>query len=77
MVVVNNSHSPVKGQVFSAGTTMGLSVRPWITSSTLNLFSQAAMAVKAGSFTYTIPADSVVTFSGNVIDQVPKPWDLR
>jgi glucuronoarabinoxylan endo-1,4-beta-xylanase len=66
VVVINDSASLVSEQVFRVGTAMGSSVTPWITSSAFNLSSQTATAVTAGSFTYTIPAHSVVTFSGHV-----------
>ena len=64
IVVVNNgatAHYPV----FSVGTTMGSSVTPWVTSSSANLAQQTPVPVSSGSFTYTIPASSVVTFSGS------------
>ena len=62
IVVVNNG-SAVRNQVFSVGSTMGSSVIPWVTSSSANLAPQTPVAVSSGSFTYTIPASSVVTFS--------------
>ena len=62
-IVVVNKGSAVKNQVFKVGSGMGTSVVPWITSSTQNLESQAPVAVSSGSFTYTIAANSVVTFS--------------
>lgn len=64
-IVVVNDGSAVSKQVFSVGTTMGPSVIPWVTSSSENLAPQAPVAVSAGSFTYTIPASSVVTFSAS------------
>ena len=66
IVVVNNG-SAVSNQVFSVGTTMGPSVIPWVTSSSANLVPQTPVAVSSGSFTYTIPASSVVTFSTSAI----------
>lgn len=62
-IVVVNKGSTVNDQVFKVGSGMGTTVTPWITSSTQNLESQAPVAVSAGSFTYTIAANSVVTFS--------------
>ncbi len=38
------------------------SVTPWVTSATLSLASQSSVNVAGGSFTYTMPASSVVTF---------------
>lgn len=40
------------------------SVTPWITSATLSLAPQAAINVTNGTFTYTLPEMSVVTFVG-------------
>jgi len=62
IVVVNNG-AAVKNQVFSVGSTMSTSVVPWVTSSAQNLQRQANVSVSSGSFTYTIPADSEVTFA--------------
>jgi len=62
-IVVINHGSAVNNQMFSVGTTMGSSVIPWITSSTLNLSSQTPVIVSSRAFTYTIPAKSIVTFS--------------
>ncbi len=62
-IVVVNSASAATTQAFSVGTTMGTGVVPWITSDELSLQAQTAVAVSSGSFTYTIPANSVVTFA--------------
>jgi glucuronoarabinoxylan endo-1,4-beta-xylanase len=62
IVVVNNSGSAVADQVFSVSTNMGSSVIPWVTSSTQSLANQPTVSISSGSFTYTIPADSVVSF---------------
>jgi len=40
------------------------SVTPWITSASMSLSNQTPVAVNGFSFTYTIPAQSVVTFVG-------------
>jgi glucuronoarabinoxylan endo-1,4-beta-xylanase len=66
IVVVNNG-SKVSRQVFLVGTMMGSSVIPWVTSSSANLVPQTPVAVSSGSFSYTIPASSVVTFSTSAI----------
>jgi glucuronoarabinoxylan endo-1,4-beta-xylanase len=64
IVVVNTSGSAVTNQAISVGTAMGSSVVPWVTSSSLSLAAQSSVSVSSGSFTYTFPADSVVTFQG-------------
>ena len=47
------------------------SVTPWITSASLSLASQSTVAVANSSFTYTLPALSVVTFVGQTIAAPP------
>lgn len=63
IVVVNNGSAV--NQVITVGTSMGASVVPWITSATLSLAQQSPVTVSGGSFTYTIPANSAVTFVGS------------
>lgn len=65
-IVVINSGATATNQAFSVGTTMGTTVVPWITSNTLSLQAQTAVAVSSGSFTYTIPAESVVSFTSSI-----------
>jgi glucuronoarabinoxylan endo-1,4-beta-xylanase len=62
IVVVNNSSFPATRQSFAVGT-ISATVVPWITSSTRNLKQQGQITVTSGSFSYTIPGASVVTFS--------------
>jgi glucuronoarabinoxylan endo-1,4-beta-xylanase len=62
-IVVVNTGPEVSNQVFDVGTQMATSVVPWITSSTLSLAQQTPVTLTEGSLTYTIPADSVVTFA--------------
>jgi O-glycosyl hydrolase len=64
VVVINMSGSAVTGQYFNVGSQMGASVTPWVTSATQNLVAQTSVAVSGGVFPYTIPASSIVTFSG-------------
>lgn len=51
-------------QTFSIANFATASVTPWITSGTLNLAPQAAITLTNSTFTYTLPAMSVVTFVG-------------
>ena len=64
-IVAINSGSTIIDQTFSL-TNFGAvsSVTPWITSSSLSLASQTAVAVTNGSFGYLLPEMSVVTFVG-------------
>jgi glucuronoarabinoxylan endo-1,4-beta-xylanase len=48
---------------FSAGATI-----PWITSADLSLTAQAPVSVNGSNFAYTLPAFSVITFSGTVTE---------
>src|SRR5208282_6861965 len=47
------------------------SVTPWITSATMSLSNQTPVTVSSSSFTYTLPAMSVVTFVGQGIANAP------
>ena len=51
-------------QIFNLTNFSAGSVTPWITSSNLSLASQPAVGVTNGSFTYALPAMSVITFVG-------------
>jgi len=51
-------------QTFQLTNFTTISVTPWITSSNLSLASQPAVSVTNASFTYVLPALSVVTFAG-------------
>jgi len=71
VVALNISRNPVSNQSFAVGTMLGSRVTPWITSASNNLQPLSPVTVIKGSFTYTIPANSVITFfsteSGNAI----------
>ena len=62
IVAINSSGSSVS-QAFNLGGSLSVAtVYPWITDSSRNLVQQTAQAVSGGSFTYTLPSMSVVTF---------------
>jgi glucuronoarabinoxylan endo-1,4-beta-xylanase len=63
IVAINSSFTSVT-QIFNLTNFNAGSVTPWITSSTLSLSNQAAVAVVNSSFSYVLPALSVVTFVG-------------
>jgi O-glycosyl hydrolase len=64
IVAINPGGSAI-GQTFNLTNCVATgSVTPWITSATLNLASQTAVAVANSAFTYTLPAQSIVTFVG-------------
>jgi glucuronoarabinoxylan endo-1,4-beta-xylanase len=65
IVAVNTNTSTAISQTFNlTNFTVTGSVTPWITSSNLSLASQSPVVVGGSSFTYTLPAMSVVTFVG-------------
>ncbi len=63
IVAINSSFTNVT-QIFNLANFTAGSVTPWITSSNLSLAGQPAVNVTNASFTYALPAVSVVTFVG-------------
>ena len=71
IVAVNTNGSSI-GQTFNLTNVTGVtSVTPWITSASFDLASQMAVAVTNSAFTCTLPAQSVVTFVGQAVTNVP------
>jgi glucuronoarabinoxylan endo-1,4-beta-xylanase len=64
IVVVNTNAATDVLQTFNLSHFTAASVTPWITSAALSLASQAPVNVTNSSFTYEVPAMSVVTFVG-------------
>jgi len=65
IVAVNLRPKPTR-QTFSLNGVSTKFVIPWITSTDLSLASQNPISVSGTSFTYTLPASSVTTFSGTI-----------
>jgi O-glycosyl hydrolase len=65
IVAINTNASTAISQTFNLNNSPGTvtSVTPWITSATMSLSNQPSVAVSGSSFTYTLPALSVVTFT--------------
>ena len=63
VVAINTNASSTSATMNLVGFS-ATSVTPWITSSSLSLAQQSAVAVAGSSFTYTLPAQSVTTFVG-------------
>lgn len=63
VVAVNNT-TFAETQTISLDGIVASAVAPWITSVTQSLQQQPAIDVSNGSFTFEIPAQSVVTFAG-------------
>ena len=71
LVAINGGSSPVS-QTFTLTNfnAVGL-VTPWITSGTQSLAVQAALTVTNQTFTYSVPAMSIVTFVGAAATNTP------
>lgn len=63
-IVAVNPDPVTVTQVFNLANFTAASVTPWITSSNLSLASQLPVAIANATFTYALPAMSVVTFAG-------------
>jgi glucuronoarabinoxylan endo-1,4-beta-xylanase len=70
IVAINNTASDVT-ETFNMTHFQTSLVTPWITSATQDLAKLPDLAVAAGSFVTTLPANSVTTFVGS--DTTPKP----
>jgi glucuronoarabinoxylan endo-1,4-beta-xylanase len=64
VVVVNTNLATGVFQTINLTNFNATNVTPWITTSTLNLAPQTAVTLTNSSFTYFVPAMSVVTFVG-------------
>jgi glucuronoarabinoxylan endo-1,4-beta-xylanase len=64
IVVVNTNTATGVFQTFNLDNVNVTSVTPWVTTSTQSLAPQTAETVTNNSFTYFVPAMSVVTFVG-------------
>jgi len=63
VVAINSNGSAQSETITYSGLTVA-TVYPWITDSSRNLVQQASVAVSGGSFTYSLPSQSIVTFVG-------------
>jgi glucuronoarabinoxylan endo-1,4-beta-xylanase len=75
MVAVNINVSTDISQTFNLTNFPAVvsSVTPWITSATNSLANLAPVSVSGSSFTYMLPAQSVVTFAGQAIGPAVRP----
>jgi glucuronoarabinoxylan endo-1,4-beta-xylanase len=68
IVAVNTNTGTAINQTITLTNFLAVSsVTPWMTTSNLSLASQTAVPVVNSSFTYTLPALSVVTFVGQAV----------
>ena len=70
IVAVNTNNTSIN-QTFNLTNFSATSVTPWMTTSNLSLASQTPVTVSGSSFTYTLPALSVVTFVGQSVASAP------
>jgi glucuronoarabinoxylan endo-1,4-beta-xylanase len=63
IVATNYTSSAVAQQFTFSGATVS-SVTPYCTTSTLNIARHSTVTVSSGVFQYTLPAQSVCTFTG-------------
>ncbi len=71
IVAINtNTATPVL-ETFALTNFTATTVTPWITSASQMLAAQSAVTVSNGTFTYTLPALSVVTFVGKLPTNSP------
>jgi O-glycosyl hydrolase len=75
IVAINPNLTNALNQTFTLNNFTATSVTPWITSASLSLASQSAVAVSGSSFTYQLPALSVVTFVGQFLNN-SAPTDI-
>jgi glucuronoarabinoxylan endo-1,4-beta-xylanase len=64
IVAINTNAATDIIETFNLTNFAAASVTPWVTSATLSLAPQAAVTLTNSSFTYVLPAMSVVTFAG-------------
>jgi glucuronoarabinoxylan endo-1,4-beta-xylanase len=74
IVAVNPGVTSI-GQTFNLNNLPGLvsAVTPWITSGSMTLSNQTDVGVSGSMFSYTLPAQSVVTFVGQVSQSQAAP----
>jgi glucuronoarabinoxylan endo-1,4-beta-xylanase len=70
-IVAINSGATDLAQTFNLAAFTATSVTPWVTSASLSLASQPAVAITNAAFAYTLPASSVVTFVGQAQPRTP------
>lgn len=71
VVVVVNSGGTAQTRTIGLSGFTATSVKPWVTSATLNLEPQPSLAGNGDSFTVTLAAGSVTTFVGTASGSTP------
>lgn len=70
IVVINNNATDVE-QVFNLAGFKTARVTPWLTSASVSLAAQPAVVVNGAVFTNIIPAQSIVTLTGQASNTAP------
>jgi glucuronoarabinoxylan endo-1,4-beta-xylanase len=71
IVTINSTTSSINQTFTLTNFSSASIVTPWMTTSNLSLANQAAVAVTNLSFSYALPAMSIVTFAGQAINNQP------
>lgn len=72
IIIATNYTGSAVSQVFNIANASPISsVVPTITSSTQNMATLSSASLSGNSFTYTLPAQSIVTFSGTLSGNAP------
>jgi glucuronoarabinoxylan endo-1,4-beta-xylanase len=71
VIVALNENPTAVTQTFAVANASLAAVTPWVTSGSVNLEQQPAIAVTAGSFAATLPAQSVTTFVADPVLPAP------
>ena len=66
-IVVINPTDAALSQTYYLSNFTGSSVSPWLTTAALSMARQSAISVANSSFTYEMPAMSLVTFTGQAV----------
>lgn len=76
VIVATNTGSSASSLTFNLTGITAASFIPYVTSSSLNLAAQTAVTVSGNSFTYSLPAQSVVSFvgGGSVVTPTNTPF---
>ena len=65
VIVAINNNSSASSQAFTFSGITTSSVTPWLTDASNDLVAQTAVVVSGGTFTYNLPAKSVMSFVGS------------
>lgn len=71
VIVAINQNATDVTQTFALANATAPSFTPWVTSATASLAAQAPVAVTNGTFSATLPAESVTTFVSNLVYPAP------